>query len=862
MLEVASLPPLESAEISFEAETLTDAYPNFFQTSDGPRALRLELVQPARLHLALGDGIYLKVADHFPLQAWQKFHVTFIRGKRVEVRLDGHVVFRSEEPRLTNLEPAFDRFVVGTGFARQRNYVGEIRGFSFKATYREPPAPWKRLLLAGLTGLAVVVLVRLLRPATPAPEPGSAEHWPQIGLAAIGLTALFGALGWFAFTHPLPLGKWNLLFFLAPLLLLPAHFGPYRMVTTSRWGTWLLAGIGLAAAAWFGWSNWLLLPTSNRDLVWALPAILAVIALGSPGENRLRAAWQAMCAGAVGLIVTGALSPLPNWRILADAYAARPSLVLGLLTVLCVSMHRACLPPAPAPDPASPPGRKLAAALPYALFAFLALRQDSLFTAGSEMHWEYYVGPIRTVREGGWLLWDTPSQYGFLNILLPTLLPVASAWQAFYLFQAAVLFVCSVLCYRLVRESLAGRGGVAALLVAVLFFFADPSLIGPAPYPSSSGMRFLWVYVLLAEAALLLNASADALPRFVRRATWSWLAGVAWSAESALYCSVVFLAPVLLIAHFRWLRCSGWQETLCLLLRPLIALAGFVLALCLYYRLRLGHWPDLSMHFLYATAYAHGFGEMPLTWHGPLWLFGLVIALGLALQTRAPLDSTPTAALAVPATSATVWIVATYFVGRAVPENVTALLPLLGLGLFLMHHFARKDARLAEVTLVTRPALSCFLGVVTAAFLTAVVLERPKIPAVGLARIDERLRSADAELDALVEQAGVPPGAMVVYYGHAASMPRLARVHAFERTWLPSPLQLLEAPVAPERREEIFSRYLSRRREEGYIIQARNQFEDRFERWLALLSATHEQGDRFESEHYRILRFQPRPASR
>ncbi|MEJ7640344.1 MAG: hypothetical protein WKF75_20850 [Singulisphaera sp.] len=47
-------------------------------------------------------------------------------------------------------------------------------------------------------------------------------------------------------------------------------------------------------------------------------------------------------------------------------------------------------------------------------------------------HWGAIVGPAELVRRGGWLLWDVPSQYGFLSALTIAAIPLKSVWQSFY----------------------------------------------------------------------------------------------------------------------------------------------------------------------------------------------------------------------------------------------------------------------------------------------------------------------------------------------------------------------------------------------------------------------------------------------
>src|SRR4029079_3778785 len=77
-------------------------------------------------------------------------------------------------------------------------------------------------------------------------------------------------------------------------------------------------------------------------------------------------------------------------------------------------------------------------------------------------HWEAYVGPMQELRQGGWLLWDAPAQYGILSILIPTLFP-GNAWQSFYLFQA----LCNALVALLMFWAIGGmRPSISRIILA------------------------------------------------------------------------------------------------------------------------------------------------------------------------------------------------------------------------------------------------------------------------------------------------------------------------------------------------------------------------------------------------------------
>jgi len=118
-------------------------------------------------------------------------------------------------------------------------------------------------------------------------------------------------------------------------------------------------------------------------------------------------------------------------------------------------------------------------------------------------HTSFYVGPANLVRNGGWLLWDVPSQYGFLNVLLLGTLPGVSSWQAFWILNGTLVFISACIMYALMRTMMTGVRGVFASFLGTLgavFFLPGwaPELTGPTAFPSTGAMRFIFPYALMA----------------------------------------------------------------------------------------------------------------------------------------------------------------------------------------------------------------------------------------------------------------------------------------------------------------------------------------------------------------------------
>jgi hypothetical protein len=503
--------------------------------------------------------------------------------------------------------------------------------------------------------------------------------------------------------------------------------------------------------------------------------------------------------------------------------------------------------------------------LPYAVILMFALRADSLFYKGPDMpdmHWDYFIGPVQTVRSGGWLLWDTPSQYGFLNILLTALIPFRSAWDSFYFFQAATLFAAAGLFYRFLHHySHAGRL-ISLALVITSFFLAYPTLIGPAPFPSSSAVRFLWCYALLYFSASIFLKPAPSMRTFVRRGTFLWLAAVLWSAESAIYATPIFFAPVLLYFLLRFLS-EGHsilteRESWNLVTFPLAILALTLLGISTIYYLAIGHVPDFEMFWMYGSGYAAGFGGIPMNWDGPIWIFALVFLVASAGLRAVLTDhfSAEGPAGIIIAVMACIWATASYYIGRAVPNNVVALFPLICFALAITLRSIASSARISPA------AIAVALPIFSLAMATPIWNEKVFSVIRGLRpypqSMESRLPAPDSSLTALMARAQIDVNSPVVYYSNSSVMPvdiANGTTHSRETRWLPTPLTLLEEPVPLYRQSIILERFFQRHPKSGYFIHRSGERDAGAKNWIMLLSRMLVAQTVYNNDEYEIILF-------
>ena len=505
------------------------------------------------------------------------------------------------------------------------------------------------------------------------------------------------------------------------------------------------------------------------------------------------------------------LSSLLNWQVILGAI--EHDLFIGLLAGMAIIVGfwklsgeilcaREC----------TPKWNLFLGAVVLSIIAVLSVRSDSLFGYGAVYHWEYFAGPIRALRNGGLLLYDVPSQYGFLNILLASMMPVGSSWQALYIFQTVLLMIapCFIIAGLWNQSRSFSVRLILSALVVLSVFFADPEWIGPQPFPSSSVTRFIWCYILL---GICLLWAKQKFFHFVLAFCWS--AGVIWSAESCFYSTVIFAFIVIADAACQpnvKLKISHIKQFI-------YPAAGFLFvylaAIYFIYKLGYGISPDFKLYFEYVLGYAGGHGYVPFDLKGPgNFLFMLFIMLGyicLKILNRKNLSQESLLPLA--AATGCVWIISSYYLGRPVPQNVTAMLPiyvscgLIGIQVASKYKFYREKA-----------ALSALLAALIFVAISPIFVHSWWIKLTSYVGyqgdITVRLPEAPQELVSAIEV--VNPEALIpmVYFGNAAALPKLPIKYdeISEKTWSPVPLQIIQKPIRPERRDEFIKRYIGNKK--------------------------------------------------
>jgi hypothetical protein len=452
--------------------------------------------------------------------------------------------------------------------------------------------------------------------------------------------------------------------------------------------------------------------------------------------------------------------------------------------------------------------------------AWFAFDTYSLFRGSSwpYYHWSLWVGPAEMVRQGHWLLWDVPSEYGFLSILATAALPLP-AWESFFLINGVANLISALVVFFVLRQLGGGLVGVAMSLAMVLAtqFFRNGvagASFGPDVFPSTGGYRFVWVMILL---ALSIAIALRLWPNRVRTAyllgSAAWIIGALWSVESCAFCSCVWL-PTCALIGFR----GGARNRLARLMRaaaaaalPLVAVAMVAGAITLVYLLSLGHAPEVA-GLWELSGYAV---RSDLERDGPVWalLLALVVITGGAGATiRERGLSGPTLAL-VAAWTALV-STAVYFVQEPRAIAAFAIGPVFVVGAVTAVVVASGNVGHGRHARATRLLAAPLLSVVLIGSFADLHNLRLRMTAdqAGRTDISTRMPRVDGDLQALMLSAGVGSAERVAFHGCSGP------VHGRLPVWLSSDGRAVAEPQywIPVVPTDAFGS-LSRARQQTYI---------------------------------------------
>ena len=499
-------------------------------------------------------------------------------------------------------------------------------------------------------------------------------------------------------------------------------------------------------------------------------------------------------------------------------------------------------------------------------------------------HWEAYVGPMQELRQGGWLLWDNPAQYGLLAILLPTLFP-GNAWQSFYLFQGLCNVIVALLMFwaiRGVRPS-AKRNVVATALTATTLFFRPRSatlLLAGQMTPSGGPVRFIWSFIMLAFVFIHYRRLAaepndgGRSSRHTRYAVWGnviWLASILWSVEAAIYCSAVWIPAywIALLQRFvRDKRADGnssraIRRLLVSVALPFVVLGALVVVNSAVYRVLLGHFPDWMSYFEYALLYGGGFRALPVDPTGSVWfLFMIFFAISTAAVVYLWRDPTDPRASVLAGAWGGVWAISSYFVSRSHPANLLSIATFLVFAAAITVSVLETEGweswhNLFRVAVVPVFAVPIVLTIAHPAFIKEILT-----PQLSYGSFTEQIPLMEPSLNDLLVKAGAKPDDAIVRIGDGRLMLPAWRATGPGRThlvspysWLPKQYEII-GTLPAARRQKYIDRMAAHLRLSGWLVHSKTGGIADYPQQIADISRTHVETKRYENKDWIVSWYQ------
>jgi hypothetical protein len=466
----------------------------------------------------------------------------------------------------------------------------------------------------------------------------------------------------------------------------------------------------------------------------------------------------------------------------------------------------------------------LPALLAAAIFAYASLQTFGLADPGITTGWAFYVGPAELVRHGGWLLWDVPSQYGFLSVLAVAWLPLQSAWESLYALNAAATLGLALIVYWALRSPRAGVLDWAAsvlITLAAVFLRAglSASFAGPPMFPSTGGYRFVFCVALLAVLLRIARgADGRVLARWLVAGTVLWLVSLLWAAEAAAYATAIWIPAYLLLIWRVSRQAPRWRKLL--VVAPFLALACLFGVLVAIYELGVGHPPDLHLYLEYATTYAGGFGALIADPAGPALLLLLCLAILGTLAVRSVQRAGPTHARSAYLIGAffAVWATSSYFASRSHPNNAVNLAPVYVVALMgalrLTSGEGFQRARMVLRTVLVPVLASVLIGAFGYLHAIPTFIQNP--PASVLSVQSDFW--SDAQLSAFMRSADIGPGAPVTLLDEPGLSQLPPGGGQGPNYWLPiAPYGEIDL-LAADNRTVYLQRFMARGHASGWLI--------------------------------------------
>jgi len=259
--------------------------------------------------------------------------------------------------------------------------------------------------------------------------------------------------------------------------------------------------------------------------------------------------------------------------------------------------------------------------LPSIIFFLESFSTSSYFlkeSGGAMLHWQLFIGVLQMMSQNGYLLWDTPSQYGFLSLLALYLMPFNDPWLKVYILNGLLNFVVGILFFKLFWNN---NKNIAWYIISLLItWFLVYVISGGGNFenasavPSDRPLRFIWLFIISYSLLILSDKKIDKQLMFI---VPIWLAGFMWSIESAFYVSCTLFPYIIYLLFFSELSI---KEKVITISSFLVSLIVAIIFISTYYYVNIGNLPDFYSFIEYAISWTGGFFSTRINSIGVIWI--------------------------------------------------------------------------------------------------------------------------------------------------------------------------------------------------------------------------------------------------
>ena len=442
-------------------------------------------------------------------------------------------------------------------------------------------------------------------------------------------------------------------------------------------------------------------------------------------------------------------------------------------------------------------------------------------------HWGCYTGTAELIRQGGYLLWSVPSQYGFLSILSIAFFPLESCWEAFWTIQLIFLVSSSMMVFYVLYSFSKTKLNYILSLITTLcavFLFPGwvPDLLGVNYFPSVGPFRFFWLYSIIFFIVIQWQRKFIKNQKYENYfGSFIWIIGCLWSFESAYYVSFVWFFYLFFnsLVYAEGKGQKGIIKTLCQnFIIPALFFLTSASMICCFYWIIMSELPDIYSYVEHALSFKSGFGGLSMSLRGGFGLLLLILVFIIAdivyIYRTPGCNKKVIPFLA--ALYAGLWAFISYFVGRSHENNISNLIPLIVFitGSLLL---IRKKDGMESATLFKLAAIQLYTIIVTLTIGNFTGLRNflPIIKTENI-NIESTLPDPDPEISAAMVSAGITLKDSIIYIDKIILLGnnKNERYHY----WLPVNPATIYDPLNKERTKIYIQRFSRQFRSGGYLI--------------------------------------------